>query len=83
MLIVWGSFNKNIDRVRTEQCNQIDFMEKTKKMLAESKTKTEIIKALSENVNTITNTYWIISENKKSDTDKLDIYEQGATGNDF
>ena len=64
------SLNKNVDRVRTEQCNQTDFMEEMKKMLEESKTKTEIIKMLSENVNTITNVYRIISENKKSDTDK-------------
>ena len=38
-------------------------MEEMKKMIEESKTKTEIIKMLSENVNRI------ISENKKSDTD--------------
>ena len=48
-----------------------------------SKTKTEIIKRLSENVNTITNAYRVISENKKSDTDKWDIYEQRTTSNDF
>ena len=48
-------------------------MEEMTKMLEESKTKTEIIKTLSENVNTITNAYRIISENTKSDTDKLDI----------
>ena len=52
-------------------------------MLEESKTKTETIKTRSENVNTITNTYWIISENIKSDTDELDIYEQRTTSNDF
>ena len=52
-------------------------------MLEESKTKTETIKTRSENVNTITNTYWIISENIKSDTDELDIYEQRATSDDF
>ena len=60
-------------KVRTEQCNHTDFMEEMTKMLEESKTKTEIIKTLSENVNTITNAYRIISENTKSDTDKLDI----------
>ena len=38
-------------------------MEEMKKMIEESKTKTEIIKMLLENVNRI------ISENKKSDTD--------------
>ena len=53
------SLNKYVDRVRTEQCNQTDFMEETKKMLEESKTKTEILKTLSENVNTITNAYRI------------------------
>ena len=52
-------------------------------MLEESKTKTETIKTRSENVNTITNTYWIISENIKSDTDELDIYEQRTTSDDF
>ena len=60
-------------KVRTEQCNQTDFMEEMTKMLEESKTKTEIIKTLSENVNTITNAYRIISENTMSHTDKLDI----------
>ena len=48
------SLNKNIDQVRTKQCNHTDFMEEMKKMLEQSKTKTEIIKTLSENVNTIT-----------------------------
>ena len=62
-----------IIKVRTEKCNQTDFMEEMTKMLEESKTKTEIIKTLSQNVNTITNAYRIISENTKSDTDKLDI----------
>ena len=62
-----------IIKVRTGKCNQTDFMEEMTKMLEESKTKTEIIKTLSENVNTITNAYRIISENTKSDTDKLDI----------
>ena len=52
-------------------------------MLEESKTKTGTIKTRSENVNTITNTYWIISENIKSDTDELDIYEQRTTSDDF
>ena len=52
-------------------------------MLEEINTKTEIIKTLPENVNTITNAYRIISENKKSDTDTLDIYEQRTTSNDF
>ena len=52
-------------------------------MLEESKTKTEIIKTLSENVNTITNVYRIISGNKNNDTDKLDIYKQRTTSNHF
>ena len=77
------SLSKNIDRVRTEQCNQTDFMEEIKKKLEEIKTKTGIIKTLPENVNTVTNAYRIISEKKKSDTDKLDIYEQRTTSNDF
>ena len=58
-------------------------MEEMKKMLEESKIKTETIKTLSENVNSITNAYWIISENNESDTDKLDIYEQRTTSDDF
>ena len=69
------SLSNNVDRVRTEQCNQTDFMEEMKKILEESKTKTEIIKTLSGNVNTVTNAYLIISENKKSDADELYIYE--------
>ena len=34
------SLNKNVDRVRTKQFNQTDFMEEMKKLLQESKTKT-------------------------------------------
>ena len=48
-------------------------------MLEVSKTKTEIIKRLSKNVNTITIAYRIISENKNIDADKLDTYEQRTT----
>ena len=54
-----------------------------KKMFEESKTKTEIIKTLPENVNIITSAYRIISENNKSDIDKLDIYEQPTMSDDF
>ena len=43
--------SKNIDQVRTEQCDQTKFMPGMTNMLEESKTKTEIIKTLSENVN--------------------------------
>ena len=57
--------------------------QKCNEMLEESKTKTEIIKTLSENVNTITNVYRIISGNKNNDTDKLDIYKQRTTSNHF
>ena len=52
-------------------------------MIEESKTKTEITTRLSESVNTITNAYRIISENKKSDTEKLDTYEQQTTSDNF
>ena len=38
--------SKSTDRVRTKQCNQTDFMKEMKKVLEESKTKTEIIKTL-------------------------------------
>ena len=48
-------------------------------MLEVSKTKTEIIKRLSKNANTITIAYRIISENKNIDADKLDTYEQRTT----
>ena len=54
-----------------------------KKLFEESKTKTEIIKTLPENVNIITSAYRIISENNKSDIDKLDIYEQPTMSDDF
>ena len=57
--------------------------EMKKKMFEESKTKTEIIKTLPENVNIITSAYRIISENNKSDIDKLDIYEQPTMSDDF
>ena len=58
-------------------------MQEMEKMLEKSKTRTTIINTLSENVNTITNTYRIVSENKKSDTDKLDIYEQRTTSDNL
>ena len=58
-------------------------MEEMKKKIEESKTKTEIIKTLPENVNIITSAYRIISENNKSDIDKLDIYEQPTMSDDF
>ena len=76
--------NKNIDRVRIEQCDQTNFMEGMKKMLEESKTKTEIIKTLSDNVNIIATSYRNISKIKKSQhTDKLDFYEKQTTNDDF
>ena len=56
--------SKNIDQVRMEQCDQTKFMAGMTNIFEESKTKTEIIKMLSENVNTTT-AYWNISENKK------------------
>ena len=72
--------NKNIDRVRIEQCDQTNFMEGMKKILEEIKTKTEIIKTLSDNVIIITTYYRNISEIKKSQhTDKLDFYEKRTT----
>ena len=77
-------FEDKLYNLRIEQCNQTDIMEEIKKKLfEESKTKTEIIKTLPENVNTITNAYRIISENNKSDIDKLDIYEQPTMSDDF
>ena len=45
-------------------------------MLEESKTKTGTIKTRSENVNTITNTYWIISENYKYLLDYIRKYKE-------
>ena len=54
-----------------------------KKILEVSKTKTEIVKTLSKNLNTITIAYGIISENKNNDTEKLDTYEQRTTSNSF
>ena len=77
-------FEDKLYNLRIEQCNQTDIMEEIKKKLfEESKTKTEIIKTLPENVNIITNAYRIISENNKSDIDKLDIYEQPTMSDDF
>ena len=58
-------------------------MQEMEKMLEKSKIRTTIINTLSENVNTITNTYRIVSENEKSDTDKLDIYEQRTTSDNL
>ena len=62
------SINKNIDRVRMEQYDQTTFMEGMKNMLAESMTKTEIIKSLSENITAVTNAYNIASSENKERT---------------
>ena len=45
------SFNKTVDRVRTEQCDQTKFMKDMKNLTDENHTKTLIIKTLTENLN--------------------------------
>ena len=47
------SFNKTLDRVRTEECDQTKFMKDMKNLTDENHTKTLIIKTLTENLNTI------------------------------
>ena len=60
-----NSLSKNIDQVKAEMCNQTNFMKRIEKMLEEGKTKTEIIKALSKNLSTITNACGVISKNQE------------------
>ena len=48
------SFNKTLDRVRTEQCDQTKLIQEMKNLSNENHTKTLIIKTLSENLNTVT-----------------------------
>ena len=60
-----NSLSKNIDQVKAEMCNQTNIMKRIEKMLEEGKTKTEIIKALSKNLSTITNACGVISKNQE------------------
>ena len=49
------SVSRSIDRVRTEQIDQTNFMGDVNKIWEENSNKNEIIKTLVENLNTITN----------------------------
>ena len=59
-------FNKTLDRVRTEQCDQTKLIEEIKNLSNENHTKTLIIKTLSENLNTVTKQQNVINNNKNS-----------------
>ena len=64
------SLSRSIDRVRTEQIDQTNFMGDVKKIWEENSNKNEIIKTLLENLNTITNSLYKSSDKKidKSDS---------------
>ena len=73
------SLSRSIDRVRTEQIDQTNFMGDVKKIWEENSNKNEIIKTLLENLNTITNSLY------KSSDEKIDkSYERGhSRGDEF
>ena len=52
------SLSRIIERVRTEQIDQTNFMGDVKQIWEENSNKTVIIKTLLENVNTITNSLY-------------------------
>ena len=52
------SLSRSIDRVRTEQIDQTNFMGDVNKIWEENSNKNEIIKTLVENLNTITNSLY-------------------------
>ena len=64
------SFNKTLDRVRTEQCDQTKLIEEMKNLSNENHTKTLIIKTLSENLNTITKQQNVVNKNLNSNTNQ-------------
>ena len=63
-------FNKTLERVRTEQCDQTKLIEEMKNLSNENHTKTLIIKTLSENLNTITKQQNVVNKNLNSNTDQ-------------
>ena len=73
------SLSRSIDRVRTEQIDQTNFMGDVKKIWEENSNKNEIIKTLLENLNTITDSLY------KSSDEKIDkSYERGhSRGDEF
>ena len=70
------SFNKTLDRVRTEQCHQTKFMKDMKNLTDENHTKMLIIKTLTENLNTI-NKEKFITNNQNLNKDQC----QDSTNN--
>ena len=64
------SFNKTLDRVRTEQCDQTKLIEEMKNLSNENHTKSLIIKTLSENLNTITKQQNVVNKNLNSNTNQ-------------
>ena len=56
------SLSRSINRVRTEQIAQTNFMVDVKKIWEENSNKNEIIKTLLENLNTITNSFYKSSD---------------------
>ena len=71
------SLSRSIDRVRTEQIDQTNFMGDVNKIREENSNKNEIIKTLVENLNTITNSLY-----KSSDKNIDKSYECGHSRRD-
>ena len=71
------SLTGSMDRVRTEQIDQTNFMGDVKKIWEENSNKNEIIKTLLENLNTITNSLY-----KSSDKNIDKIYACGHSRRD-
>ena len=71
------SLSRSIDRVRTEQIDQTNFMGDVNKIGEENSNKNEIIKTLAENLNTITNSLY-----KSSDKNIDKSYECGHSRRD-
>ena len=73
------SLSRSIDRVRTEQIDQTNFMGDVKKFWEANSNKNEIIKTFLQNLNTITNSLY-----KSSDKNIDKSYECGhSRGNKF
>ena len=64
------SFNKTLDCVRNEQCDQIKLIEEMNNLSNENHKKTLIIKTLSENLNTITKQQNVVNKNLNSNTNQ-------------
>ena len=72
------SFNKTLDRIRTEQCDQTKFIQEMKNLTEENHTKTLIIKTLSDNLNTVTKQQNRAIDNFNSNTNQFRNFENSC-----